>query len=157
MYRKGSKVWLNRTLFTDAYAKSQKSEKLSARRFGPFEVKELVGRNAVRLELPAHLKIHDVVHVSHNIPYEEQPRDIALPIQLKPAPVPAIDGDEQVVEKILQHRKRGRGFQFLTQMKGDPSHDVTWQPSRDFVDRDGTVTAVWHEYIYKHVILPQYH
>jgi hypothetical protein len=156
-YKRGSKVWLNRTLFTDAYAKSQHSVKLSAKRFGPFEVKELVGKNAVRLDLPGHLKIHDVVHVSHTVPCVEQPKEIALLIPPKPAPVPAVDGDEHVVDKILRHRKRGRGFQFLTQMKGDPSHDVTWQPTKDFVDRDGTVTKVWQEYIRRHNLLPQYH
>lgn len=156
-YEKGCKVWLNRTLFTDAYAKSQQSAKLSAKRFGPFEVKELVGKNAVRLDLPNHLKIHDVVHVSHTVPFVEQPRDIALPIPPKPAPVPAIEGDEHVVGRILAHRKRGRGFQFLTQMKGDPSHDVTWQPTKDFIDKDGTVTETWKEYIVRHNILQQYH
>lgn len=156
-YVKGSKVWLNRTLFTDAYAKSQESAKLSAKRFGPFEVKELVSKNAVRLDLPKHLKIHDVVHVSHTVPFVDQPNDIALPIPPKPAPVPAVEGEEHVVERILKHRKRGRGFQFLTQMRGDPSHDVTWQPTKDFVDSDGTVTKVWQDYIRSHNILQQYH
>ena len=68
-----------------------------------------------------------------------------------------ISGDEQIVDSILAHGKRGRGFQFLTLMKGDPDHDATWQPTKDFVDRDGTVTNIWLEYIKKNHILPEYH
>jgi len=156
-YRSGSRVWLNRTLFTDAYYKSQKSEKLSARRFGPFEVRNLVGKNAVKLDLPPHLKIHPVVHVSHTVPFVEQPKDIAIPRAQKPAPVPAVDGVEHVVDQILSHRKRGRGYQFLTLMIGDPTNDATWQPTKDFLDKDGTVTKIWQEYIRKHHLLPQFH
>ena len=156
-YVKGSKLWLNKTLFTDAYSKSQESEKLGAKRFGPFVVNEVIGRNAVRLELPDHFKIHPVVHVIHTTPFVEQPRDIAQPVEHRPLPVPTIEGDEHVVAEILKHRPRGRGFQFLTLMKGAPRHDATWQPTKDFVDRDGTVTKVWQEYIKNVGILPQYH
>jgi len=156
-YVKGSKVWLNRTLFTDAYSKSQTTDKLSAKRFGPFDVLELIGKNAIRLDLPSHLKIHPVVHVSHTIPFVSQPADIAHAVPPRPTPVPAIQGEEHVVDKILHHRKRGKGYQFLTLMKGAPTHDAIWQPSRDFVDKDGTVTQVWHEYIVQNDLLPQYH
>ena len=62
-----------------------------------------------------------------------------------------------MVGKILSHRKRGRGYQFLTLMKGDPDHDAVWQPTRDFVDSDGTVTDVWHKYIVENHLLPEYH
>ena len=118
---------------------------------------ELIGRNAVRLELPSHLKIHPVVHVVHTTPFVEQPSDIGKPVTEQPAPVPTVHGHEHVVDKILQHRPRGRGFQFLTLMKGTPLHDAEWQPTRDFVDSDGTVTNVWQEYIRQNNILPQYH
>ena len=156
-YTKGSQVWINKSLFKDAYSRSQDSDKLGAKRFGPFRVTEIIGRNAVRLELPNHLKIHPVIHVVHTTPFVEQPPDIAKPVAERPAPVPTVHGVEEVVEKILKHRSRGRGYQFLTLMKGAPTHDAEWQPSRDFVDKDGTVTEVWQKYIREHDILPQYH
>ena len=155
-YKVGSKLWINETLFTDAYSRSQDSEKLSAKRVGPFVVTKLIGRNAVRLDLPPHFKIHPVVHVIHTTPFVEQPRDIAPAVEPKPAPVPTVNGDEQIVDKILNHRRRGKGFQFLTLMKGAPIHDAEWQPTRDFVDKDGTVTKVWQEYIRQKGILPQH-
>ena len=152
----GSKVWINKSLYKDAYSKSQQSDKLSSRRVGPFIVKELIGKNAVRLELPEHFKIHPVVHVSHTMPFVEQPSEIAQHVQPRPEPIPTVEGKEYTVDKILNHRKRGRGYQFLTLMKGEPHHDAKWQPTSDFVDKDGTVTDVWLEYIRKHDILPMF-
>ena len=86
-------------------------------------VTRLIGTYGVELELPDHVKIHKVVNVSHTVPYHEQPSDISQPVPPRPEPVPTPEGEEYVVEKILNHRKRGRGFQFLTQMKGSPEHD----------------------------------
>ena len=51
------------------------------------------------------------------------------------------------VEAILRHRRRGRSYQFLTMLKGAPRHEAQWQPTRDFVDSDGTLTASFAEYI----------
>jgi hypothetical protein len=41
----------------------------------------------------------------------------------------------------------GRGYQFLTLMKGDPIHDAEWQPARDFIDPDGTMTEALMKYV----------
>ena len=152
-YSVGDKLWINKTLFKDAYSKSQVSDKLTSKRFGPFSVTRLVGKNAVELELPSHFKIHKVVNIMHTVPYHEQPDDIGVILPSRPDPVPTVDGEEFVVDKILQHRKRGRGFQFLTLMKGSPTHDAEWQPARDFIDKDGTMTEPFLEYIKEHGIL----
>lgn len=109
-------------MFTDAYSKSQRSDKLTSRRFGPFIVKELIGKNAVRLDLPDHFRIHPIIHVSHTIPYVEDSKYIGHPVQERPEPIPTVLGNEYEVEKILDHRKSGWGYQILTMMKGEPSH-----------------------------------
>ena len=74
----------------------------------------LVGKKAVQLELPNHLNIHNVINVIHTVPYNHQPTEIAAPDPVRPDPVPAMERDEYQVECILKHRKRRRGFQFLT-------------------------------------------
>ena len=107
VYNVGDKLWINKSLFTDDYAKSQISDKLSSKRFGPFAVTRLIGKNAVELDLPEHIKIHKVVNVSHTAPYYEQPNNISQPVRPRPEPVPTPEGEEYVVEKILNHRKRG--------------------------------------------------
>lgn len=68
-----------------------------------------------------------------------------------------VEGEEYIVEKILKHRKSGRGYQFLTLMKGEPQHDSKWQPTSDFVAKDDTVTDVWLYYIKNNNILPISH
>ncbi len=153
-YKVGDKLWIKKCLFEDAYAKSQKSDKLSAKRFGTFHVKKLIGKNAVKLELPSHLKIHDVIHVIHTTPFFEQPPEISAPVPPRPDLVPAVEREEYIIDRILQRRKRGRGYQFLTLMKGSPAHDAEWQPTADFVDRDGTMTEPFAKYIKENKLLP---
>ena len=47
----------------------------------------------------------------------------------------------------------GSGFQFLTLMKGDPTHDAEWQPTKDFVEKNGTMNEVFLDYIKKNDLL----
>ena len=67
-YYEGDLLWINRSLFKDAYSRSQVSDKLTSRRVGPYAVKKLIGKNAVKLDLPSHFQIHDVVNVVHTTP-----------------------------------------------------------------------------------------
>lgn len=50
-----------------------------------------------------------------------------------------MEGDEIIVDKILNHTKTGRGNQFLTLVKGSPEHDAEWRPVSNFIDADGTM------------------
>ena len=111
-------------MFKDAYAKSQDSDELSARRFGPFVILKLIGKNALKLELPDHIGELPVIHVSHTIPYKEQPAEIAASAQPRPEPVQAEEGEEYEVEAIVKHKKRGKGYRFLTLTKVEPTHDA---------------------------------
>ena len=155
-YEIGDQVWLKQSLFKDEYAKSQPKDKLTARRFGPFKIIKLIGKNALKLELPSHLKIHSTVHVSHTRPFVKRLSDIDNPLPPPPEPVMKDQGAEYQVEKILKHRKRGKKYRFLTLMKGDPTHEATWQPTTDFVDDDKTVNEVFlayikQQYLFKHL------
>ena len=47
----------------------QPNNKLTNRYCGPFKISKIVSRNAVKLELPSHMKIHPVVNVSRVRPY----------------------------------------------------------------------------------------
>lgn len=154
-YKVGSKVWINKTLFSGAYSKSQTSQKLSSKRVGPFVVKELIGKNALRLELPEHFKIHPVVHVIHTLPYVEKLEDLRKESFERPEPVPKVEGDTYIVQKILEHKKVGKGYRFLVLWEVYPEHDATWQKTKDFMVGNN-VNAVWKEYIREHGILPQH-
>ena len=136
-------------MFNDEYAKSQDSSKLTARRLGPYRILQLIGNNAVNLELPVHEKMHPVIYEAHTKPYSVQPHDIAVPVPQRPAPFPTSLGDEYVVGKILVPRRPGRGFRFLTLMTGSPRQDATRQPSCDSIDPDGTTTQALIDYLHK--------
>lgn len=157
-YSVGDRVWLSRSLFKDAVSRTQASDKLGSRRFGPFEIVELVGRNALRLDLPPNMRLHPVVHVAHTTPHREAPPDISQPVTRRPDPVPDDSGDLLFeVDRIVAHRKRGRGYQWLTLLKGAPQHEAEWQPTRDFVDDDGTLTKAFRDYIVEHELLRHLH
>lgn len=88
-----------------------------------------------------------MIYVCHTTPCVEQPVKTLKCIPERPAPVPKDEGNDYLVEKILKHRKRGRGYQFHTKLKGAPHHNVMWQTTRDFRGKDGIVTEALHTYI----------
>ena len=69
-------------------------------------MKQLIGKNAVRLYFLDRIKIHPVVNVSHTIPHVEQPDNISAPITPVPAPVYSIQRDESEVKANLNHGKK---------------------------------------------------
>jgi hypothetical protein len=98
------KVWLDsRNLKTIYY------RKMKLKREGPFEITEVPGPVTYRLKLPASWRIHNVFHATLLKNYKEN--EIYGENFTEPPPE-LIDGEEVYdVETILNHRKRGRGYQ----------------------------------------------
>lgn len=140
-YKKHDKVWLSRSIFSDANSKAEQSDKLGTRRFRTFEILNLIWKNAVRLTFLRNMRLHTVVHVSHSRPVIDQTENIAYSVYVAPIPMPDNTGSPLFeVKQILGHRNRGHGFQWLTHLTRTPQHEDTWQTTRDFVDPDGTLT-----------------
>ena len=106
--------------------------KLYDRYIGPYTVLELVGRNAYRLDLPSHSKIHPVINIERLKPYLGSGSD--FPDQPRPARPPAVLNDqgestgEYEVESILGKRQRGRTTEYLVHWAGYPHSDDQWLP-----------------------------
>ncbi|KAH9291055.1 hypothetical protein KI387_044184 [Taxus chinensis] len=106
------------------------SGSLTRRWDGPFVVIGRVGKVAYRLQLPRHMYVHPVFHVSQLRPYFEDKED---PSRNQPTRAPAnvVDRPELVVEKVLEMRRRGIGTRFRTEFlvhwKGQPSYADTWE------------------------------
>ncbi len=111
-------------MFKDSSSKSQKIDKLSAKRFCPFTEIGIIGKIVLKLELPSYVEMHDVVNMMDTFPYKSQLNDISAPVTPRPDPLPSFEGEECQIDRILNHRRKGRGFQFLTLMKGFPTHDA---------------------------------
>lgn len=109
------------------------ARKLMPKWIGPLKVLAQVGPVAVRLEMPPHLKMHNVFHVNLVKPYHSGGHVFPLP------PLDYID-DEPVfkVETLLDTRIRKRGnrrvTEYLVRWEGySPIHD-SWEPAANMLD-----------------------
>lgn len=150
------KMLLKKTLFQDCYTRTRPSAKLSSKKFGPFEVLEIVGKNAIKLNVPPRYHIYPVVRVIHTEAYFEQPNDLAN-FKAKPSFDPAIylrhPDHEEEVEKILKYRKRGRGFQFLVKWRNLPDHETLWEPRLNLQDADGAINEQLQRHLHSNGLL----
>ena len=147
-YQVGDKVWLSKTCFRDKIASMGSSQKLGKRRYGPFHIQRLIGKNAVELDIPSHYLIHRVVHVEHTKPYFVQPPDICQPPTEDQHSYMGSDGRLQYkVASILSHRRIKNRYTWLTRMEGKPRHEAAWLSTSDFIDDDGTTTQAFLDYL----------
>lgn len=100
------------------------SHKLAPCFVGPFEVDRVINPAAVRLKLPASLPVHPTFHVSQLKPVSSS--DLCPPAE-PPPPTRIIDNaPAYTVSKILDVRRRGRGFQFLVDWTGYGPEELSW-------------------------------
>ena len=112
------------------------SSKLSPLYCGPFAVLEKY-RTSYKLNLPPHMRIHPVFHISQLKLYR-RPADDSRTYE-KPGPVIVNEEEEFEVDEIINHRKRKRGRKFnkteyLVVWKGYPVYDSTWEPEENLAN-----------------------
>lgn len=79
--------------------------KLLPRYMGPFEILKRAGKVAYRLDLPEHIKVHDVFHVSLMKEYFQNGT-----VQPPPIPDVIVDKWEYEVEAIINHVDKKQGI-----------------------------------------------
>ena len=132
-FKKGDKVWLDSRNLKTIYHK-----KMKPKREGPFPITDVLGPVTYRLKLPASWRIHDVFHAGLLRPYKEN--EVYGKNFTEPPP-DLVEGEEVYeVETILNHRKRGRGYQYFVKWRGYPISDASWEPEHSFSD-DGDTLA----------------
>ena len=113
------------------------SKKLGPQLVGPFRILKRIGQLAYELELPANMRIHNVISIAHLEPATDPAED---PYQRRrlPAPAVVVDGEEEwEVEKLLQKRRirRGRGWitQYLVRWLTYGPESDTWEPEQELL------------------------
>jgi len=111
-------------LSTKHLRQQRPSKKLADRHIGPFQIVQIVGRQAYKLGLPDAMKIHPVFHVSLLEPYKRRAGEV-LPEHSRPIAV--MDGEEYwEIESILDDRLHRGKKQYLVRWKGWPPAYDQW-------------------------------
>jgi hypothetical protein len=114
---------------------SGRSAKLFPRRDGPYRVVEAFPQTSTyRLEVPnAPPNFCFSFHASQLKRYVPNDRDLFPEREFpRDGPVMLADGrEEHVIERVLDERRRGRGWQYLVRWKGYGPGDDEWLPRRE--------------------------
>ena len=127
IFKPGDRVYLDASNIKT----TRPSQKLSHRNLGPFIVERQVSPSAYRLRLPRSMnRLHPVFNV---VKLTRAPDDPIPGRRAQPPPPPVLvgDGEEYVVERILDSRVRRGKLQFKVKWKGYGTEEDSWEPASD--------------------------
>lgn len=126
-YQVGEQVLLKLQPYAQSSLVNRPFLKLAFKYFGPYKVLERIGKAAHRLELPAHLMVHPVFHVSQLKPFLPYYTTVfpQLPVEAQ------LDQEELIPEEILERRLVRKGgkqvIQVLVRWSTLPREAATWE------------------------------
>jgi hypothetical protein len=109
--------------------------KLFPKYIGPFPIQQVISDVAYRLQLPEHIKIHPVFHVSQLRPFHTND-NLQFPGRAPPPPPPVITdaGPSDVIAELVDRRTIRRGqsekTQYLVTFRNQPLHEARWVDTR---------------------------
>ena len=131
-FKKGDKVWLYSRNLKAIYHK-----KMKPKREGPFVITEVLCPVTYWLLLPASWQIHNVFHAMLLRKYKENK---VYGEKFMEPPPELVEGEEVYeVETILNHRKRGQGYQYFIKWWGYPISNTSWEQEHAFSDDGNTL------------------
>lgn len=141
VFTEGNKVFLSMKHCCREYMekKSGRSAKFMPCFDGPYPLmKAHASKSTYTLDLPNEPNRCPTFHASQLRKFVENDDDLFPSCKLpRPGPVVMPDGQEEwYVNKIVDERKRGRGFQYLVCWQGWGPEDDRWLPARELADSE---------------------
>jgi hypothetical protein len=137
-FKVGDKVMIDARHFKT----KRPSKKLDHKKIGPVRIVKLIGKRAVRVELPTMMKQHNVF----NVTTLEHYRESQIPgRRQEPPPPDEIEGEKfWVVEGIAKSRlnKRAKRVEYLVFWKGYAPEEATWEPWENLKGDDAVEALV---------------
>jgi hypothetical protein len=124
-YKVGDEVMLSTR---NIRLKAVGTPKLLPRYVGPFNVTQVISKTAVKLELPALWRVHNVFHVCLIKPYERSKRSQPLPTPLRFEEGSPVFEVEKILAKRVVKRGKRRLNEFLVKWKGFTQEHNTYEP-----------------------------
>ena len=142
-FQVGDKVWL----LQGNIKTTRPCNKLDYQRFGPYVISGKINDVAFRLDLPPHMRLHPVFHVSLLEPYTSSsiPGRVATP----PPPVEVLDGSEFEVAAILDSKIIRNKLYYFVDWLGYTPNDRTWEPAENLANASDLVAAFHNNYPHK--------
>ena len=112
----------------------QRVAKFMPRFDGPYTIIDMDEQHStVTLDLPNSPNIHPTFHTSEVLPYIESDTTLFPSRRFEePNPIITNDGDEEYyIERILDARRRGRGYQYLVRWRGYGQEHDRWLPGSE--------------------------
>ena len=124
-YKPGDQVMVSTRHIVSDNERARPANKWLPKFLGPFHVLKRISTNAYRIDFPQTIRVHKTVNIEALKEYNE-PSPLHDPTP-PPAPTVKVGGDiEYEVERIIDKRTKGRGFQYLVKWKGYPDHENEW-------------------------------
>ena len=139
-FRVGDHVWL----LQHNIKTTRPCSKLDYQRFGPYMITGKISDVAFRLDLPPHMHLHPVFHVSLLEPYATS--SIPSRLTTPPPPVEFLDGPEFEVAAVLDSKIVRNKLYYLVDWLGYTPNDRTWEPAANLSNAGELVTAFHRQY-----------
>uniref|UniRef100_A0A1A8N4P2 Chromo domain-containing protein n=1 Tax=Nothobranchius pienaari TaxID=704102 RepID=A0A1A8N4P2_9TELE len=127
-FQPGDRVWVS----TRNMRLPAGSRKLAARFVGPYPVEKVINPVAYRIRLPRPLKVHPFFHVSQLRPVRTSP--LAPPPDPEPPPRGVGEDGIFAIRRLLDARRRGRGWQYLVDWADYGPEERSWVPTSAIMD-----------------------
>lgn len=138
VFQPGDFVMLNTLNRRRAYmqAGDGRVAKFMPRWEGKYKILKAFPQSSVyELELPNAPNTYSMFHASELKAYHENNQELFPERHFpEPVPVPGTVHEEYLIEKILDHRPRGRGFQYLVRWTNQSPSEDRWLPGSELQD-----------------------